>query len=283
MTIETPLAPKGREVLRRLLIKDIVISDNIRKFLDEESLELLAQSLIEFGQAQPILVNQVEGVSHLIDGYRRVMAALRAGLTEITARVREGAVGGPVRSLEQLVLNCQRENLSDVEMARALHELKTATGMTSKQLAARAGLSESKVSRLLELLELAPWLLAKVESRQLPASVALEIHQRPATEQADACARYLQGGMTRDDLAGKRKLQKNSHGTAFKKTTRVTAVFAEERSVSVAAPDLDFDVYISVLEEALMQAKRMRTRGLTLSTYAKYSRDTAHAKLETTT
>src|SRR5947208_13226267 len=86
-----------------------------------QRLEELTQSVREFGLLQPLLVRQVGERYVVIAGGRRLVAARRAGLTEVPVVVRH-AESATVRIL-QLLENLQRQELSPTDEARAYQEL----------------------------------------------------------------------------------------------------------------------------------------------------------------
>jgi ParB family transcriptional regulator, chromosome partitioning protein len=103
-----------------------------REHCDEAALERLAHWIRRRGLLQPILVRRLEGGEfEVVAGDRRLLAAKRAGLTEVTCRVREypdkeqGDVPlGDVYALEDaLVENLVREGLSKLEESEAILDL----------------------------------------------------------------------------------------------------------------------------------------------------------------
>ena len=126
-----------------------------REFSDED-LDHLAGSLRDAGQREPIRVRW-DGKQDrfvIVSGERRWRAAQRAGLTTLLAVV-DGEELTEDRVLEmQMVENCLRVDLSAVEAGRAYRTLMTTWNCTQKDLAARLHVSESKVSRALQALDL---------------------------------------------------------------------------------------------------------------------------------
>ncbi len=94
--------------------------DQPRKDFDEESLDLLADSISIHGVLQPIIVREnsdFPGTYEIIAGERRWRAAKRIALSEIPAIV----VDGDDLKVAQIALveNVQREDLNPVEEAFA--------------------------------------------------------------------------------------------------------------------------------------------------------------------
>lgn len=123
-----------------------------RKAFDETSIELLADSLREQGQLQPILVRRhpdKRGCWIIVAGERRWRAAVRLGWKVMLAIEH----GGPYE-VASLVENLQRVDLSIVEEATALRRLIEINGWSQRVAAKTIGRSLSDLNGLLKLLEL---------------------------------------------------------------------------------------------------------------------------------
>ncbi|MBP8951143.1 MAG: ParB/RepB/Spo0J family partition protein [Armatimonadetes bacterium] len=123
-----------------------------RQIEDNEALEELAASIRERGILQPIRVRAHASGYQLIAGERRWRAARMAGLETVSAVVVE-ATDADMR-IEALVENLQREDLNDMDRARAMRELKDALNLTWDQVGDRLGLSRRTVMRLVGLTKL---------------------------------------------------------------------------------------------------------------------------------
>jgi ParB/RepB/Spo0J family partition protein len=142
-----------------------------------QRLDDLTKSIREFGILQPLVVREEEDRYVVIAGGRRLVAAQRAGMTEIPVVVRNDDNLARVRVL-QLVENLQRQALTPMDEARAFQELIDLEGMTPPQIALRAHVSEQHVRDRLRILR-DQVLADAVERRQLTASVAREINKLP--------------------------------------------------------------------------------------------------------
>ncbi|MBU2801401.1 ParB/RepB/Spo0J family partition protein [Acidithiobacillus caldus] len=128
---------------------------------DGQRLEDLAESILEHGILNPITVEKVgENRYRIVSGERRYRAALiardsgkpcaRAGydLTKIPAIVVQ--IQGDQNRLEmQLVENIAREDMSDDDIAEALHILMDTCGLSKADVARRLGRDRAWVSRIL--------------------------------------------------------------------------------------------------------------------------------------
>ena len=159
-----------------------------RKEFDPESLERLAQSLKDKGQLLPIRARWDEELGRwvIISGERRYRAAKLAGLKAVQCIECEVPISEEDVLEEQLIENRHREDLKPIEQARAFRTLMDRRGWSARQLARALYLSESSVSRALVLLDLPDGVRERVESGELPASVAYEISKvaDPVAQQA---------------------------------------------------------------------------------------------------
>jgi len=149
-------------------------SDQPRKFFDKEALEQLADSILENGLLQPILVREyAEGRYQIIAGERRFRASKLAGLTEIPAIVldRDDKKAAQIALIE----NIQREDLNPIEEAMAYKSLAEEYDMTQEELSIKVGKSRSAIANATRLLDLPDPVLTLVASRELAAGHARTI------------------------------------------------------------------------------------------------------------
>ena len=123
--------------------------DQPRKFMNSESIDLLADTIKEHGVLQPILFREEGGKLIVVIGARRLEAAKKAGMSTIPARFFDG------RSEEvALIENLQREDLTQIEFAEALYRVKEDYDYNQDELASTIGKAESTVSEILKLNDL---------------------------------------------------------------------------------------------------------------------------------
>src|SRR5712672_3451105 len=133
----------------------------------EEALEELARSIKASGIIQPLVVRPIAGRFQLIAGERRWRAAQRAGLTKISAIVRQ--VSDELALEMTLVENIQREDLNAIETARAFDRLMDEFQLTQEAVAERTGKDRATVANSIRLLKLEPKIQDWIEERQLTA------------------------------------------------------------------------------------------------------------------
>ena len=129
--------------------------DQPRKTFEREALEVLADSIANYGVLQPIIVRESEalaGTYEIIAGERRWRAAKMAGLTEIPAIVFDG---DELKAAQvAMIENIQREDLNPVEEAMGYGALIERFGLTQEQVAKQVGKNRSTVTNMLRLLDL---------------------------------------------------------------------------------------------------------------------------------
>jgi len=92
-----------------------------RKYFSEDSLKELANSIIERGILEPILVRRADSKYIIISGERRWRASILAGKTNIPAIVLETRDQREIKEI-QIIENLQREDISPIERAKAMKD-----------------------------------------------------------------------------------------------------------------------------------------------------------------
>lgn len=156
-----------------------------RKTFDDEDLDLLAGSLRDDGQLEPIRVRyDANGDRYVIVvGERRYRAAQRAGLKTLNAIVDDRQMQADRLTHLQLVENALRADLAPIEAAAAYRALMSTWACNQQELARRLHISESKVSRALAVLKLPAEKQAAVAAGKVAptAAVKQQAKRRPTT------------------------------------------------------------------------------------------------------
>lgn len=163
---EVDVADRDRESITEVAI-DLIDRNpkQPRRHFDQEKLEELAASIREHGLVQPILVRPKKSRFEIVAGERRWRAAAIAGLTKVTALVREFT---EVETMEiALIENLQREDLNPMEEAEAFRTLLTEFKLTQEELAKRLGKSRPQIANTLRLLQLTVSVQAAVRGGQI--------------------------------------------------------------------------------------------------------------------
>jgi|YNPMSStandDraft_2_1061718.scaffolds.fasta_scaffold00001_150 ParB family chromosome partitioning protein len=124
-----------------------------RKFINEEEIENLSNSIKEKGILQPILIVQKNDNKYMIvAGERRYLAAKKAGLKEIPAIIKN-FTDNEILEIA-LIENLQREDLNPIEEAYAFKTILEKTNITQEELAKKIGKSRVYITNSLRLLQL---------------------------------------------------------------------------------------------------------------------------------
>ena len=124
-----------------------------RRYINEETLNELADSIRTTGVVQPVIVRPAVGRRfQLVAGERRWLASKRAGKTTIPAVIREVSY---TQAMEITIIeNLQRENLNPMEQARAFERLSREFGLIQEQIATRTGKDRASIANSIRLLKL---------------------------------------------------------------------------------------------------------------------------------
>lgn len=189
------------------MLTDVPLTQ-IRDFLhhpylvkDDESMDVLVESIKERGLIQPVIIRPVEdGMYEMVSGHRRKRAFEIAGYEKIPARVKEMSRDEAILSMVDS--NLQRETVLPSEKARAykmrLDAMKrqgkrtdltlspTGTKLRSdQQLADEVGESRNQIQRLIRLNYLVPEMLDLVDEGKVAMRPAVEISYLPEEIQYD--------------------------------------------------------------------------------------------------
>lgn len=166
-----------------------------RREFDPDSLRELADSIAAQGVLQPIVVRPVaDGRYEIIAGERRWRATQQAGLAEIPVVVRD--VDEPTAVAIGLIENIQRDDLTPLEEAGALHRLLHEFGLTHQQVAEAVGKSRTSVTNLLRLLELNEDVKEHLEAARLEMGHARALLGLKGAEQSKAARQVVDRGLS---------------------------------------------------------------------------------------
>ncbi|WP_062346966.1 ParB/RepB/Spo0J family partition protein [Herbidospora yilanensis] len=172
-----------------------------RTVFDDERIRELADSILEVGLLQPIVV-RAAGVDEdgkdqfeLIMGERRLRASRLAALERIPAIVR--STGDDEMLREALIENLQREQLNSLEEGAAYRQLLDDFGATHEQLAKKIGRSRSHITNTLRLLNLPPNVQRRLAGGSITPGHARALLSLDNPEAQERLAtRIVQEGMT---------------------------------------------------------------------------------------
>lgn len=130
-----------------------------RKYISEDALQELAQSIKDQGLLQPLLVRpslKEDGLYELVAGERRWRASKEIGLTHVPVIVSK--LDDIQTLIISLIENLQREDLNAIEEAEALSRLYNELQISQDDISNKIGKSRSSIANSLRLLQLEPFL-----------------------------------------------------------------------------------------------------------------------------
>ena len=123
-----------------------------RKDFDPVALGELAASIKEYGIMEPIVVTPRGDLYMIVGGERRFRASLIAGLSEVPVHIKD--IDDALVEELALLENIQRQDLNDIEEARAFKSL--LERMTKEELSAKLGKQIRYIDMRVSLLNLSP-------------------------------------------------------------------------------------------------------------------------------
>ena len=160
-----------------------------RKRFDEESLQELADSIIEQGLMQPVIVRKSDNNFEIIAGERRWRAAKLAKLDTIPVIIRD--INDRTASIIALIENMQRVDLSSIEEAEGIKKMIDEFGMTHEEASDAVGKSRSAVSNLLRLLQLTDFVKDKLNLGHIDMGHARALISLSADQQNMVCQKII--------------------------------------------------------------------------------------------
>jgi len=209
-TSETPIPKSGITGLFSISISYIEnCSFQPRKRFDQEALQDLADSILEHGIIQPIVVRKLpSGYYQIIAGERRWRAARLAGLKEVPVVLIEA----DDRKAAELAMieNLQREDLNPIEEAAGYQDLIEKYDMTQEEISKLVGRSRSAVANTIRLLSLCPALHPAVAEGKLSAHHARTLLSLSPALQEKAAAIIIRNNLSvRETESLVKKLEAN--------------------------------------------------------------------------
>jgi ParB family chromosome partitioning protein len=195
----------------------------------EEALAELTRSIQASGIIQPLVVRAIGNRFQLIAGERRWRAAQRAGLTKVSAIVRQ--VPDELAVEMTLVENIQREDLNAIEAARAFERLLNEFQLTQEAVAERTGKDRATVANAIRLLKLEPTIQEWIEEGKLTAGHGRALLAVPDSQLRMRYAqRAARGGLTVrqiERLASRRARGTNAPPTEVSVDANIRAALEE--------------------------------------------------------
>lgn len=240
--------------------------ENVRKSM--EGIDELALNLEQLGQQVPVIVMpdpDAEGNFILLDGWRRWLAAPKAGLKELKAFICNKALSEADLTILQVSLAIHNSKLSSYELSMACcNLLTTRADWRQKDVAERLSLDVTMVTRLVAFCKGTARLQEAYRQGLITPNDCHEIIQWPEHEQDAVLARRLSGS-TRDALVTARKKRKASAADVAR-AKRIVLEFPTGTTVGISGPALSLEEVASVLADAAKAVKRGIAEGLDAKT-----------------
>jgi ParB family transcriptional regulator, chromosome partitioning protein len=141
--------------------------DQPRRSFDEQKLDELAESVLQHGVLQPIVLRQAteEGRYLIVMGARRYRAAKRAGLRDIPAFIH---TGGSADRYAQMIENIQRDDLNAPEIAAFIAD-RLEQGDNQADISRKLGKPRDWVSRYASVQNMPEFLRSKLAGSSIRA------------------------------------------------------------------------------------------------------------------
>ena len=166
----------GKRQMLMLNPKNIVIVDGFNPRIDKGDIAELMKSIKENGVKTPIRVYKVGKHFELIDGERRLLAALKLGLKDIPA-IEERGKKTEEELLKLALISNDGKPFAPVEEADAYRRLINA-GWTARQISVATGKSLQLVKNRLELISAHPDVAAAVKKGKLSVNMGIAIAKK---------------------------------------------------------------------------------------------------------
>lgn len=160
--------------MEEIEISKIVIKDNVRK--DYGDLTGLAASIKENGVRNPVELNSK---LELIDGHRRVKAAIAAGLTKIPYFINDTEMP---KTKMQIISGIFNKKLNPIEQGEAFRKYMDENKITSEQLAKQISKPKDYVDKRLLLNNLPDSVKKELIGQKIQIGHALLLAKMPKTE-----------------------------------------------------------------------------------------------------
>ena len=126
--------------------------DQPRKVFNEDKLHELADSIIQHGIIEPLIVVKRDDYYEIVAGERRWRASMMAGLTEVPVVIKDYTKQQVVEVA--LIENLQREDLNPIEEAKAYQQLIEEYNLKQDEVADKVSKSRTTITNSIRLLKL---------------------------------------------------------------------------------------------------------------------------------
>ena len=155
----------GRTIVNIEIDKVVPNPRQPRTTFNAENLRDLANSIVEQGVIEPILIRMQQGRYELVAGERRLRAAKIAGMTSIPAIIKDFT---DEQSLElSLIENLQREDLNPIDEAEGYARLTEEFNLTQEKISKKVWKDRSTITNMLRILVLPDEIKESLRNREI--------------------------------------------------------------------------------------------------------------------
>ena len=252
------LPKRGRVVVDiESLVPDERNERKVFRRIDELAATIKAVGIID----PPTVVPMADGRYKITTGERRFRAAKLAGLKQIPVIIGD-AEEEKVRRAKSLISNIQREDLSALELAQALLEMKEENPdvKTNRDLAGQVGKSEQWVGQMLKILDLPKAAQEKIRTadRVVPYDSVIEIARlTDAKAQESLLDSVLSGATVRQVREQAKATKPERAGKAKTKSTQKIATSKGWVIIHCEKKTAKKDDYVLALQEAMKAVRKL--------------------------
>lgn len=260
-----------RKVIQPMPIDRIERDPQVRTVFDTESDVGLALSIAESGIHHALDIKREGGRFVVVDGERRLRAAIRAGLTEVPVVINDRELGEGATAFRQLLLNHQRAPLVPLDFARGVDVVMKACAWSKSDIARKLGVSPATITRSLALLTLPESILKRVESGEITADSAYRLSQiEDVVRQTQLADEAADGRLTRDHIAKQvhaHKSRRRAPPSRRKTTTcreRVSLRLAADCTMTIIGKEINVERAVAWLKTLVDRLALLETQDMAL-------------------
>lgn len=186
----------GENIVMYIDINDIAPNRNQpRKVFDPEKINELAESILEHGIIQPLIIREVHNGYEIVAGERRWRAARTAKLKKVPCIIRDFT--DEENMLIAIIENMQREDLNPIEEAEGLNQMIKTYGLTQEEVSKSVSKSRPYITNSLRLLKLPAEIRDLVSEGKISTGHARAIvNVDSKKEQAEICRKIIEKGLS---------------------------------------------------------------------------------------
>ena len=266
--------------LMNVALSDVDYPTQPRSFKPREYIQSLSENIKANGQKVPVIGWFLGKRFQLGDGGCRLDAVKLLGWPTIIAMVLPKEPDKGELLIAQASIDLHREQLPPVDRAHLWRNIMEVQKLNGKETAKLVGVSESRFSRTLPLVNLAEDLKALVNGGKFDESKAslIAIETKDPERQRELARAAM--GMTRDALAASLRNKAASDQQAVR-VNRIVGQMPSGAKVVISGPELSLEESIEAAAEYIREAKKAKEQGLDCKTFMRVCADKARANGKT--